>query len=68
MFKNAEAPLGYEPTEGYLTLYVPWGNLALFYHDYSYSRRLIPIGNIEEGSGKLLHMTEDFAVILDAQD
>ena len=62
------APDGYEPTAGDLTLYAPWGNLALFYRDFSYSRGLIPIGNIEVGSDKLLNMKEDFTAVLDVQD
>jgi hypothetical protein len=62
------APDGYEPSAGDLTLYAPWGNLALFYRDFSYSRGLIPIGNIEVGSEKLLNMKEDFTAILDIQD
>ncbi|MDC7228755.1 MAG: cyclophilin-like fold protein [Sphaerochaetaceae bacterium] len=62
------APDGYEPTAGDLTLYAPWGNLALFYRDFSYSRGLIPIGTIEVGSEKLLKMKEDFTAILDVQD
>lgn len=40
---------GTTPTAGDLTLYKPWGNLALFYKDYSYSSDLIPLGRIEKG-------------------
>ena len=62
------APDGYEPSAGDLTLYAPWGNLALFYQDFPYSRGLIPIGTIEEGSEKFLTMKEDVTAILDVQD
>ena len=40
---------GTTPTAGDLTLYKPWGNLALFYKDYRYSSDLIPLGRIEKG-------------------
>lgn len=40
---------GTTPTVGDLTLYKPWGNLALFYKGYSYSSDLIPLGRIEKG-------------------
>lgn len=41
---------GTQPNAGDLTLYKPWGNLALFYKDYSYSSDLIPFGSIEKGT------------------
>ena len=41
---------GTQPNAGDLTLYKPWGNLALFYKDYSYSSDLIPLGSIEKGT------------------
>ena len=45
-----EAPSGAAPTAGDLTLYKPWGNLALFYKDYQYSSDLILLGKIETGA------------------
>ncbi len=41
---------GTQPNAGDLTLYKPWGNLALFYKNYSYSSDLIPLGSIEKGT------------------
>lgn len=41
------APDGYTPTTGDLTYYAPWGNLALFYRDFSYSRGLIALGQLD---------------------
>ena len=40
---------GTTPFAGDLTLYKPWGNLALFYKNWSYSDDLIPLGKIEKG-------------------
>lgn len=40
---------GTAPGIGDLTIYAPWGNLALFYREWSYSSALIPIGSIESG-------------------
>lgn len=45
---NTEA--GTAPEAGDLTIYAPWGNLALFYQDYSYSSSLVPLGSVEEGA------------------
>lgn len=41
---------GAAPIAGDLTLYAPWGNLALFYRDLSYSNDLVPLGSIESGA------------------
>lgn len=40
---------GTAPSIGDLTIYTPWGNLALFYQKWSYSSDLVPIGSIESG-------------------
>lgn len=44
-----DAPKGFKPSEGDITLYAPWGNIALFYKDFSYSNGLIPLGKIING-------------------
>lgn len=46
---TSDAPAGMTPTIGDVTLYSPWGNLALFYQDFRYSSGLVPIGKIEKG-------------------
>ena len=46
---TAEAPAGYQPAAGDLTYYAPWGNLALFYKDFSYSHSLIHLGGLDAG-------------------
>ncbi|WP_244543282.1 cyclophilin-like fold protein [Bosea sp. CRIB-10] len=43
------APPGYEPKTGDITLYAPWGNLAIFYRDFKYSTGLIRLGAIDTG-------------------
>jgi hypothetical protein len=47
------APEGITPTAGDITYYAPWGNLAIFYKDFGYSRGLIKLGRIEADIGAL---------------
>jgi len=56
-----KAPPGSDPSIGDITYYSPWGNLAIFYKDYSYSSGLIKIGKVDSGiellssySGKII--------------
>lgn len=44
-----DAPAGYKPLPGDITIYAPWGNLALFYKDFPYSNGLIVIGKLDGG-------------------
>lgn len=43
------APAGFDPSVGDLTVYAPWGNVALFYKDFGYSRGLVSFGKIISG-------------------
>ena len=43
------APEGMAPVAGELTHYAPWGNLAIFIEDRSWSRSLLPLGKVDEG-------------------
>lgn len=43
------APAGFDPSIGDITVYGPWGNVALFYKDFGYSRGLISMGKITSG-------------------
>jgi hypothetical protein len=45
----ADAPAGITPSTGDITYYAPWGNLAIFYRDFSYSRGLVKLGKIDFG-------------------
>lgn len=46
---TTDALTGYQPAAGDLTYYAPWGNLALFYQDFSYSNGLILLGRLDAG-------------------
>lgn len=43
------APAGTDPSVGDISYYAPWGNLAIFYKDFAYSRGLIRLGRIDSG-------------------
>ena len=47
------APAGFDPSPGDLTYYAPWGNLAIFYRDFGYSRGLVKLGAIVSGGEAL---------------
>jgi hypothetical protein len=46
---TAGAAAGSDPSVGDITYYAPWGNLAIFYKDFGYSRGLIQLGRIDSG-------------------
>ena len=43
------APDSYKPLRGDVTYYAPWGDVAIFYKDFSNSKGLIKLGRITEG-------------------
>ncbi len=43
------APGGIDPEVGDITYYAPWGNLAIFYRDFGYSKGLVRLGRIDSG-------------------
>jgi hypothetical protein len=47
------APAGIDPSPGDITYYAPWGNLAIFYKDFGYSRGLVKLGAIVAGGEAL---------------
>lgn len=57
-----KAPKGFAPSAGDLTLFAPWGNLAIFYRDFRYSEGLVSIGRLTSGMETLANMKEDFTV------
>lgn len=57
-------PEGHKPAKGDLCLYAPWGNLCIFYRDYSLSADLFYLGRIEEGMELLENKKQDFTVKL----
>lgn len=58
------SPEGHKPAKGDLCLYAPWGNLCVFYRDYSMSADLFYLGRIEEGMELLENQKQDFTVEL----
>ena len=44
------SPEGIAPVAGDIAYYAPWGNLAIFYKDFEYSRGLVKLGAIESGA------------------
>lgn len=53
------APSGFEPSAGDITLYAPWGNLAMFYRDFGYASGLILLGRIDTGVELLSQLSGD---------
>lgn len=42
-------PPGTKPEIGDITYYAPWGNLAIFYRAFGYSKGLVKLGHLEQG-------------------
>jgi hypothetical protein len=59
------APEGHDPEAGDIAYYAPWGNLAIFYRDFDYSRGLVKLGSIDSGIEELAARTEDFSVTIE---
>jgi hypothetical protein len=59
------APEGADPDVSDVAYYAPWGNLAIFYGDYGYSRGLVKLGRIESGIDELARMSGDFRITID---
>lgn len=55
------APSGSKPSAATIAYYAPWGNLAVFYEDFAYSRGLIRIGSID-GDLAVLKRSGSFTV------
>ncbi|UXM94467.1 cyclophilin-like fold protein [Bartonella sp. HY329] len=49
-----QADDGFTPVIGDIAYYAPWGNLAIFYQDFSYSKGLVKIGKLRGSIDKLL--------------
>ncbi|BDV43258.1 hypothetical protein GURASL_21810 [Geotalea uraniireducens] len=56
------APPGSDPAVGDITLYAPWGNLAIFYKDFGYASGLIILGRIDAGVDKLSQLNGEVTV------
>ena len=51
------APAGFTPSIGDIAYYAPWGNVAIFYSDFRYSRGLVLLGRIQSGVEALTAQT-----------
>jgi hypothetical protein len=61
------APRSYKPSTGDITYYAPWGNLAIFYRDFSDSAGLVRLGAFD-GSIDALRRDQPFKVRFEAAD
>lgn len=55
-----DSPEGFDPFAGDITFYAPWGNIAVFYRDFPWSKGLIHLGCITSGMEKLTSIKGDF--------
>lgn len=60
--KTQGSPSSCKPSVGTFAYYAPWGNLAIFYHDFRQSNGLVPLGQIVSGMEKLAGMHGDFSM------
>lgn len=60
---TAGAPAGADPAVGDIAYYAPWGNLAIYYRDFSYSRGLVRLGRLEGDVSTLSNTEPDTARI-----
>lgn len=58
---------GCAPTRGDITIYVPWGNIAIFCKSGSYSNDLIKIGRIDGNGIETLSVGGDIPVKIERQ-
>lgn len=56
---------GCDPEPGTVTLYAPWGNIAIFYEDWSASNELVMMGQVVSGLDALSSMSSDFEVTIE---
>lgn len=61
-------PDSFDPDVGDVCIYAPWGNLSIFYKDFSSSSGLVSIGHIESGLEIISDMNSDFTVSLEKAD
>jgi hypothetical protein len=53
------APDGTAASAGDITYYAPWGNLALFYRDFTYSEGLVRLGRLDPEAADVLTGLDD---------
>lgn len=58
---------GCAPTPGDITIYAPWGNVAIFCKSWSYSSSLVKIGHIDGNGIEALSIGGDIRVKIERQ-
>ncbi|MDO5116670.1 MAG: cyclophilin-like fold protein [Synergistaceae bacterium] len=53
---TAGMPESYAPKAGEMTVYAPWGNIAIFYKEHGASRGLVPLGRFISGAEQITLM------------
>lgn len=66
--EHLEEEPGYDPVTGEMVIYRPWVNFTIFYGDFQYSPKLVPLEKVESGLEVLPSNVEDFAGILERID
>ncbi len=51
--ENSDTKTGYKPSAGDISYYAPWGNIAIFYKEFSYADGLIYLGKIITGKERV---------------
>jgi hypothetical protein len=59
------APPGHDPSIGDIAYYAPWGNIAIYYKDFSYSPGLISLAKIETGGELLKPSSDDIKAVIE---
>ena len=59
------APSGMTPKTGDFSYYAPWGNLAVYYKDFSYSTGVIQLGTLVEGLDNLSKIEDGTIVTIE---
>ena len=62
-----DTPRGCVPVAGDITIYEPWGNVAIFCRDWSESNSLIRIGHIDGDGINILQVTDNISVRFERQ-
>lgn len=58
------APTSMTPRTGDFTYYKPWGNLAIFMHDFRHSDGLVPLGKMSPEALKAIKTCGDAIVVI----
>ena len=66
--KTRGAPAGMKPAVGDFAYYAPWGNLAIFYKDFTYSEGLVALGRVEAGLDELARLESEMKVTIELVD